>query len=55
MHEERCPVCGAQSWSLIYKNSRTRDIVGCDICCDALDEIDSCEEGLFGDCIQNHR
>ena len=55
MHDDKCPVCGAQSWSYLYKNSSSMDIVGCDICCQPLDEIDAYEEDLFGENLQNHR
>lgn len=49
MHEQKCPVCGARSWSWLYKHAMTREIVGCDMCCIALDEEDaSCEEGMRG-------
>ncbi len=48
MHEERCPVCGACSWSYLYKSSVSREVVGCDICCQTLDEVDVYEEGDRG-------
>ena len=47
MHEEFCPICGAQSWSYLYESRESREVVGCDICLMALDEIDAYEEGLF--------
>lgn len=37
MHERRCPICGAQSFSFIYQD-RNLEIVGCDICMYVLDE-----------------
>ena len=48
MHEQKCPVCGAYSWSFLYKN-RSREVVGCNICLDVIDEVDDDEEDLFGD------
>jgi hypothetical protein len=48
MHEQKCPVCGAYSWSFLYKN-RSHEFVGCNICLDVIDEVDDDEEDLFGD------
>jgi transcription elongation factor Elf1 len=48
MNENKCPVCGAHSWSYLYKSNISREVVGCDICCAALDEIDADEEDAFG-------
>lgn len=53
MHEEFCPICGAQSWSYLYKSRESREVVGCDICLMALDEIDAYEEGLFDEGIKD--
>lgn len=42
----KCPICGTDECNWIYKSGISREVVGCDLCCMALDEIDAYEEGI---------